>query len=888
MHWYQIEIKDIFEILKSSRNGLSSKEAARRLQEYGPNKLKEVKKRGPFMMFLDQFRDFMILVLIAAAVVSGLIGEPIDALAIVVIVMVNAAIGFIQEYRAEKAIEALKEMAAPTAVVLRDSKPSHVPASELVPGDVVLLEAGKIVPADMRLIESARLKIEEAALTGESVPVEKVTEALREGSIPLGDRKNMAYKGTTVSYGRGVGIVVETGMNTELGRIATLLQEEEEVKTPLQKRLARFGQRLGIAVLAICAVVFITGFLRGEPPLLMFLTAVSLAVAAIPEALPAVVTISLAIGAKKMVKQRALVRKLPAVETLGSVTYICSDKTGTLTMNRMTVGELYVNRGRIKPADVLKAPEDVGVSALLAAMCLNNDAVIKEDGSLIGDPTETPLLGLTLRAGYDRGALSRILPREGEIPFDSSRKRMTTIHRIGEEDMGALSPLLSHRKEGYISFTKGSVESLIERSRWIISSEGGQVEMDSAIRREIEKAGEEMATEGLRTLGFGMRLWERKPDESEAVEDELIFLGIAGLLDPPRPEAAEAVKICKSAGIRVVMITGDHPLTAREIARRLEIISEEDGVITGEELDRLSMEEFEEKVDKIRVYARVAPEQKIKIVKALQDRGEFVAMTGDGVNDAPALKRADIGVAMGITGTDVAKEASHMILLDDNFATIVKAVREGRKIFDNIRKFIKYTMTSNSGEIWTIFLAPFLGLPIPLLPIHILWINLVTDGLPGLALVAEPEEKGLMERPPRHPRESIFAHGMAIHIVWVGLLMGGLSLFMEAWAVGKGYDKAQWQTMVFTVLCLNQMGHVLAIRAEKESIFRQGLFSNRPLVGAVLLTFALQMATIYVPFLNPIFKTAPLDLGELLITLILSTGVFFAVEIEKWWLRRRK
>ena len=882
MNWYQKDIKDNFELLKSSDRGLSSEEAAARLLEYGPNELKETKKKTLFMMFLDQFRDFMIMVLMAAAVVSGIIGEVVDTIAIVVIVILNAIIGFVQEYRAEKAMKALKQMAAPTALALRDNNIISVHASELVPGDIVMLEAGRIVPADIRLIESAQLKIDEAALTGESVPVEKTIETFSGEPIPLGDRKNMAYKGTVVSYGRGTGIVVATAMETELGKIATLLQDEEEVKTPLQKRLAKFGQRLGIAVLAICAIVFVTGLMRGVDPLLMFLTAISLAVAAIPEALPAVVTISLALGAKKMVRQNALVRKLPAVETLGSVTYICSDKTGTLTLNKMTVEEIFVESEILKGSGLsVKSsgePElltpDSQLLTLMTAMALNNDAVPDKDNDVIGDPTEIALFEIARKNGFEKSLLEKDFPRIAEIPFDSDRKCMTTFHAVPASP----SPRV-------MSFTKGAFENIIGKSSHILSGKG-IIELNETVREELTAANEKMADEGLRTLAFAVRQWDAMPAEMTPgnVEDNLIFIGLAGLMDPPREEAKESVGTCKTAGIKPVMITGDHPLTARNIARRLGIIDDNDGVMTGQELEKLSLEEFEDRVEDIRVYARVAPEQKIKIVKALQDKGEFVAMTGDGVNDAPALKRADIGVAMGITGTDVSKESAHMILLDDNFATIVKAVREGRRIFDNIRKFIKYTMTSNSGEIWTIFIPPFLGLPIPLLPIHILWINLVTDGLPGLALAMEPAEKGIMSKPPRHPKESIFAHGLGYHLLWVGLLMGSVSIFTQAWFINSA--DTHWQTMVFTVLSLSQMGHVLAIRSERESLFRLGLFSNKSLLGAVLLTFVLQMATIYVPVLNPVFKTAPLSAGELLITLFLSSVVFIAVEIEKWWFRR--
>jgi Ca2+-transporting ATPase len=711
------------------------------------------------------------------------------------------------------------------------------------------------------------MKVEEAALTGESVPVEKHSRPLGDETLPLGDRKNMVYKGTFVTYGRGAGMVVATGMDTELGKIASMLQEEEEVKTPLQKRLAGFGRKLSIGVLAICAFVFGIGMMRGEPPLLMLLTAISLAVAAIPEALPAVITISLALGAKKLVKQNALIRKLPAVETLGSVTYICSDKTGTLTLNKMTVEEIYCG-GTLCWTSELNALKNKDYP-LMTALALSNDAQTGTDGTLIGDPTEIALHEIARQQGFDRRELEKKHPRVAEIPFDSDRKCMTTMHAWDN---------------GFVSFTKGAIEGLLDKSVAMITTEGQQ----PVRAEEIQMINERMAADGLRVLGVAMRKWDALPNDMspEHVETGLTLLGLTGMMDPPREEAKEAVSMCKAAGIQPVMITGDHPGTALAIARRLGII--DDGLnaaITGRELAALTLEEFEKEVEHIRVYARVAPEQKLKIVKALQDKGQFVAMTGDGVNDAPALKRADIGVAMGITGTDVSKEAAHMILLDDNFATIVKAVKEGRKIYDNIRKFIKYLLTTNAGEILTLFFASLSGLPIPLLPIHILWINLVTDGLPSLALAVEPAEGDVMSRPPRHPKESIFAHGLGLHALWVGFLMAGIVLAVQARAIAA--ENAHWQTMVFTVLCLTQLGHVLAIRSEKESLFRIGLFSNKYLLLAVALTFCLQMATVYVPALNQVFKTAPLTLDELLMALVLSSIVFFAVELEKLIKRKR-
>jgi Ca2+-transporting ATPase len=844
--------------------GLTPAQAAERLDLYGRNELAEGRRRGPLLLLFEQFRDFMILVLLAAAAISGVVGDLTDTLVILIIVVLNAVIGFVQTYRAERAIAALRAMAAPSALVLRGGTPTGVPAHDLVPGDIVLLEAGNAVPADLRLVEAVQLKIEEAALTGESQPVEKQPPALHDPALQLGDRRNMAYKGTLVTYGRGRGLVVATGMHTELGRIARLLREEEEVKTPLQKRLARFGRSLSLAVLAICAVLFVVGLLRGEPVLLMALTAISLAVAAIPEALPAVVTVSLALGARRMVGRNVLIRRLPAVETLGSVTYICSDKTGTLTLNRMRVERLWAAQRELTHGQ--EVPREEPWSTLLRAMALSNDARAGEAQEVIGDPTEVALYRAASEAGVRKEDLLDSMPRQAEIPFDSERARMTTLHRAGDQ---------------VIAFVKGAPEQVIGLCRDRLGASGAEAfDAEAALQAE-----ERMAADGLRVLAYACRVFPAVPADlsPESVERELTFLGLAGMLDPPRPEAREAVQLCRSAGVTPVMITGDHPATARSIAARLGIAERGAAVLTGADLARLSTEELREHAAQARVYARTSPEQKIRIVKALQERNQFVAMTGDGVNDAPALKRADIGVAMGITGTDAAKEAAHMVLLDDNFATIVGAVREGRRIFDNIRKFIKYAMTGNSGEIWTIFLAPFLGLPIPLLPIHILWINLVTDGLPGLALAVEPEERGVMRRPPRPPGESIFAHGMWQHIVWVGLLMGAACLVSQGIAMQLGWH---WQTIVFTVLTFSQLGHALAIRSGRDSLFTQGLRSNLPLLGAVVFTVGLQLATIYVPVLNAVFKTDALSLAELAFCLGMSVVVFLAVEAEKWLVRR--
>jgi len=813
-----------------------------------------------------QFTDFMILVLVIAAVISGIVGEPQDAAAIVVIVLLNAVVGAAQEFRAERAVVALRSMAAPEAQVRRDGRIQSIPASQLVPGDIVLLEAGNIVPADLRLLELAELKLDEAALTGESQAIDKDSGALKGADLAVADRRNMAFKGTLVASGRGSGVVVATGMATELGRVATLLHKHEIPRTPLQVRLARFGRRLAIAVLCVCAIVFVSGLLRNEPLLLMFLTAVTLAVAAIPEALPAVVTVSLALGARKMSRHNTLIRRLPAVETLGSVTYICADKTGTLTENRMRVDALFAGDEHLSALPVA-ADAATPWQQLGQAMALNNDVHPQPDGGASGDPTEVPLYQAARAAGFDKGMLEESMPRLAELPFDAQRKRMTTIHR---------------NRDGVIAFVKGAPEEVLAACVNRLTVDGPVV----ADLPGLHAKAEQLAGEGYRVLACATRDLAELPADVQAgdIEQELSFLGFIGLIDPPRAEAFEAVELCRSAGITPVMITGDHAGTAQAIARRLGIARENDTVVTGRELEKFSPEELRDRVSHTPVFARVNPEQKIKIVEALQARGEFVAMTGDGVNDAPALKRAEIGIAMGRKGTDVAREAADMVLLDDNFATIVAAVSEGRRIYDNIRKFIKDTMSSNSGEIWTLFLAPFLGLPLPLLPIHILWINLVTDGLPGLAFTAEPAETGSMQRPPRPPDESIFAHGMWQHIIWVGLFVGGVSIASQAWAYGRGAE--YWQTVIFTVLTISQLFHSLEARSERESLFRLGLTSNLPMLGAVLLTVALQLAVIYTPALNAVFKTQPLPLPDLLLCFALSSLVMMAVEIEKWLIRR--
>ena len=854
MNWHQQKIEEVFKQTDSRETGLSAAEAKDRLHRVGPNELQERKKKTIGAILLTQFKDVMILILLAAAIVSGIIGDITDTIVILVIVLLNAVIGFFQEYRAEKAMEALKQMSIVQSQAMRDNNNATLPATELVPGDIVLLEAGSAVPADLRVIESNNLKIEEAALTGESVAVDKITDVLEEENLPIGDRKNLAFKGTFVANGRGKGIVIATGMKTELGRIAEMLQESDSL-TPLQQRMAAFGKRLSILVLILCVLFFTAGWLRGEDIVKMVLTSISLAVAAIPEALPAVITISLALAAKRMIRLNSLIRKLPAVETLGSVTYICTDKTGTLTKNKMHVEEVFVNNQHYPTADFNKLKDSEHGKLLLHAFALNNDAVEDDHKKIKGDSTEIAFMEMAKEQNID----VKKWPRIAEIPFDSDRKLMTTFH----EHDGKI-----------ISFTKGAPDVLLE----------GCKKADSA---DLLKKVDEMASKGLRVLGFAFRYWDEKPKDpkSETHERDLEFLGLAGIIDPPREEAVDAVTQCKTAGIIPVMITGDHPLTAKNIAERIGILNnKEDLVITGQELASLDEKDFQSKVEKIKVYARVSPEQKLQIVKTLQEKGHYVAMTGDGVNDAPSLKKANIGVAMGITGTDVSKEAADMILLDDNFSTIVKAIREGRRIYDNILKFIKFLMTTNSSEILTLLLGPLLGLPVALLPIHILWINLVSDGLPAISLSFEKAEKDIMKRPPRPPQQTVFANGRGLHMIWVGILMAGIALSLQGWAIRNDMP---WQTMVFNFLCLSQMGHVLAIRSEKQSFFSIGLLSNKLLIGSVLMTILLQVVITYVPFLQSVFKTESLTLFEFAMVIIGSVLIFAAVEIEKMVKRRK-
>ena len=859
MNWHLLSITEIAELLKSTPSGISNSIALKRLSEYGKNEIEDKRKKTILQMVLHQLTDFMILVLIVVAIVSGILGDLTDTIIILAIIVINAAVGFIQEYRSEKAMEALKNMAPSFARVVREGSTLEITATELVPGDVVLLEAGNIIPADIRFFETHQIKVDESALTGESHNVEKNCNILPKGDYSLGDRINMGFKGTHITNGRGKAYVIATGMNTELGLIAKMIQTDEK-STPLQKRLTAFGKRLSVFVLLICAVIFVFGWWRGEDAVTMLLTSISLAVAAIPEALPALVTIALAFGAKRLAKNNALIRKLPTVETLGSVTHICTDKTGTLTLNKMTVQETYEITNRNPIENIV----------LLDAMALNNDVSKDRNEKWLGDSTEVALVQFAFDKNKERTDLEKKFPRVAEIPFDSTRKCMTTFHKTENQTVGQAG--------GIMAITKGAVEIILEKL----------VESQKLLIPELESKANEMAEKGYRVIGYAVKEMDTLPElqNFDAIESGLTLIGFAGIIDPAREEVKQAVAECKEAGIIPIMITGDHKLTAIAIAKQLGImVSEEDLVLSGPELAGLTESQFDDIVERVRVYARVNPEQKLKIVNALHDRGQIVAMTGDGVNDAPALKNADIGIAMGINGTEVSKEASHMILLDDNFATIVVAVKHGRKVFDNILKFIKYIMTGNSGEIWAIFLAPFFLLPIPLLAIHILWINLVTDGLPGLALASEPAEKNIMKRPPRKPKENIFSNGMGKHILWVGFLMGITTLGIQYWAINS--ENSHWQTMAFTVLCFSQMGHVMAIRSDRESLFKIGLFSNKPLLGALFLTVVLQLILIYSPFFNGIFKTQPLSMYELGTTLVVSTVVFWAVELEKWIFRLR-
>lgn len=920
IHWYQQNSGAVLQQLGTeAAQGLSRAEVNYRLVEYGPNELSEKRTESPWHILGEQLTDTMVVILIVAAVLSLLLGDYTDAIAILAIVVFNAFLGFKQNYQAQQAIAALQKLAVPTVKVCRDRTVVEISATQLVPGDILLLEAGNSVPADARLIESANLRIQEASLTGESEPAEKISQALGQEDLALGDRQNMVYMGTAVTYGRGVAVVTETGMRSELGQIATAIQTAVREPTRLQKRLDELGRSLAIVILILVATIFGLGLLRGENLQVMFLTAVSLGVAIVPEGLATVVTIALALGAQQMLKRNALIRQLPAVETLGSVTVICSDKTGTLTENHMTVTFLGVAGQKIKLTEPLhdRHPKlnnslDSSIEGKPAMILLLSGAVLCNDAWLeshpdrpqqihaIGDPTEGALVEIATRLGFGKAALEQGFPRIDEIPFESDRKRMTTVHEIRFDqlnDSGARSlakavwgfpefqQLSGTAGSAYIAFSKGTVEGLLGISSRVWG-EGGTEVISDAWRDRILTSSNQLAQEGMRVLGIAFRPLSSRPKKisPNTIEQELIFVGVVGMIDPARADVKAAVQTCRTAGIRPVMITGDHPLTAQHIAHELGIATD-DRILTGQDLDGLSNEALRSLTEEISVYARVSPQHKLDIVQAFQQQGNIVAMTGDGVNDAPALKKADIGVAMGITGTDVAKDAADMVLLDDNFSTIVAATKEGRVIYDNIRKFIKYIMTGNVGELWVIILAPFLGMPLPLVPLQILWINLLADGILALALSVEPAERHIMHRPPYRPDESLFSRGVGRDIGWIGLLLGLLLLGVayRYWAMGY----ANWQTMVFSTLAFSRMGMAQAIRSERDSLFRIGLMSNKAALGATILTFCLQIAVIYVPFLQDVFQTSALSGIDLGLCLGLSTVVFWSMEIEKWLIRRK-
>ncbi len=897
--WHSLDVEEVLRKLGTSEEGLSEEEAQKRLEEFGPNELRKEKGKSPWSIFLDQFKDFLILLLLAATFVSLLIGEVFDAAAIMAIVVMSAFLGFLQEYRAERALEALKKMAAPEAVVLRGGRERRIPAREVVPGDIILLHAGDKVPADARLIEQFNLRVDEAPLTGESVPVNKEV-AILPPETALADRKNMLYAGTVVTYGRGKAAVVATGMETEFGRIAQMIQTVVEEETPLERRMAEIGKWLGIGSLAVVAVVSALGLLRGHELLEMFLWGVSLAVAAVPEALPAVVTGALAIGVQRMARRNAIVRRLPAVETLGCTTFICSDKTGTLTKNEMTVrriwldgeiievtgvgyepkGEFIVVRGKGQGAGGNPpSPPDPyfheGLKLLLRTALLCNDAHLERESeawTLIGDPTEGALVVAAAKAGLDKRELDRLYPRIAEVPFTSERKRMTTVHAAPD---GAK-----------LVCSKGAPEIVLERCGRIWR-DGSIVELSEAERNEILRANEGMAADALRVLGVAYK--ELPPEASDfgedVVERDLVFLGLMAMIDPPRDEVRDALRLCEQAGVKVAMVTGDHRLTAVAIAQELGMLKEGGLTLTGVELDKLSDEEFEGIVEDVAVYARVSPEHKMRIVEALKKRGHIVAMTGDGVNDAPALKRADMGVAMGITGTEVTKEASDMVLADDNFATIVAAIEEGRAIYDNVKKYLAYLLSCNVGEILIMFVASLMGLPLPLTAIQILWVNLVTDGLPAIALGVDPPEPDIMLRPPRDPKESVFTLPVKLLIAVVSILMtAGIIPVFASVLPGEGLIKAQ--TMAFAMMTMFEMFNAFNCRSERHSIFEVGPLANRWLVLAVLSSILLQVAVVYIPFLQSVFGTAGLDLADWLLIIAISSSALIVVEAGKWLVAR--
>ncbi|MFW5681343.1 MAG: cation-translocating P-type ATPase, partial [Pseudomonadota bacterium] len=868
--------------------GLEDTEAAARLDRFGGNELDETGGRTVWHILWEQVASVLILILVFAGGLAAALGKTVDAIAILAIVVLFVVLGVVQDYRAQRAIAALKQMSSPAVRLLRGGHTHDVPSREVVPGDVVLLEAGNVVPADLRIVESRALRVQEAALTGESEPVEKTVKALDDPELTVGDRTNMAFKGTAVTYGRGKGIVVETGMRTELGRIADLLGKVRHEPTPLQRRLDAFGKVLAVAAVVIAAFVAVAGWMRGEDVTLVLLTGVSLAVAIVPEGLPAVLTLTLALGSQRMLKRNALIRKLPAVETLGSVTVICSDKTGTLTQNRMTAIAVHTMDGplALDGADTGALSGRPDVRALLAGAALCNDAFFRPgatgDGpEAVGDPTETALIVAAERFGFAKRQMEEDYPRIAEIAFDSERKRMSTVHRSGT---GAA--LLPGEPGGapLIALTKGAVDSLLPRCTRTVEN-GALVALDARHRDALLAANEAFGAEGMRVLAVAARPLAAEPETLDAaqVEAELVLLGLIALIDPPRAEAAAAVATCRRAGIRPVMITGDHPLTARRIAADLGICTADARVVTGVELERLSPDDLRQIVAEVAVYARVSPTHKLRIIEALQRRGEVVAMTGDGVNDAPALRKADIGVAMG-SGTDVAKEAGDMVLLDDDFATIVAAVEEGRVVYDNIRRFVQFSVAGNWGKVLIVAVPPFLGLPLLLYPVQILFSNLLTDGLLGLGMGVETGERDTMRRPPIDPREPVFARPMTIHVAWLGTLIGVITIGIGAWAYRTAtadgafgpMDAAWVSTLVFTTLALLQLGRAQAIRSFRDPFWQRSPFGNPTLLAMVAIAFSLQMLAVYLPLAQPFFQTVALGAQGLAIGACASAFVLFA------------
>jgi len=894
VRWYNLSVSEVLGRLGSDpKTGLSQEEVQRRLAECGLNELAERKRVSPWRLFLEQFKNFLIIILLVAIALSAILGEVADAVVIFVIVLFAAGLGFFQEYRAERAMEALKKMAAPQARVIRGGEEKLVLACELVPGDIVLLSTGDRVPADMRLIEAVNLRTDEAPLTGESTPVEKTVEPL-EGEMAVGDRVNMAFMGTVVVHGRGKGVVTATGMATEFGKIAALLGEVERERTPLQVNLDRLGKYIGIAALVLCFILASIGVMRGHEVLEMVIWGVSLAVAAVPEALPAVVTISLALGVQRMVKRHALIRKLPAVETLGCTTFICSDKTGTLTQNQMMVRRIFVEdklmevtgRGYEpvgsfyvdgRPVDVQR---EAGLKLLLQGIALCNDAsMVCVDGTwgVRGDPTEGALLVAAAKAGLDKEELYRQYPRVDEIPFTAETKKMTTIHRAAGGEL--------------IAYSKGAPEVVLESCKSIHLG-GVEKELDVADRRRVLGVAQQMAEAALRVLGVA---YKRLPENTlEAADSDMVFLGLVGMIDPPREEAKDAVRLCEQAGIKSVMITGDHKLTAVAIAKELGLLK--GGIaLSGEEMDRISDEEFERIVERVEVYARVSPAHKLRVVEALAKKGHVVAMTGDGVNDAPALKKADIGVAMGITGTGVSKEAADMVLTDDNFASIVAAVEEGRGIFDNIKKYLMYLLSSNLGEVLlmavAILFGPLIGLPygaIPLIAIQILFVNLVTDGLPAIALSVDPPAPDIMQRKPRPRGQGVFTMPVVVLIMVGGVWSCLVNLGIFKWALDAGKTMIEAQCLCFLTLIMIQFFKAYNFRSERHSVFKLGFFRNKWLNLAVGSQILLMLVIIYVPVFQDVFHTYPLDSFDWLVSLLLSLSIFPVLELSKLILQRLK